>query len=70
MFSGGNGKLKERFEKYDLFDQSVKDRYKTNAAVFYRKQLKSQVEETPLDEEAPTYEEGREEAACNQKKNF
>lgn len=60
MALGGNKKLKDFFQNYDLNDESVQQRYNTRAADFYRLKLRSQGENIPFDETNPTYEIGRE----------
>lgn len=68
MTLGGNGKLQEFLQKYDVMDESAKVRYKTNAAEYYRARLRSQVENQAFEEAEPTYDVGREVAHCNQAK--
>ena len=60
MALGGNKKLKEFFQIYDLNDESVQQRYNTRAADFYRLKLRSMGENIPFDEQNPSYEIGRE----------
>ena len=60
MALGGNQKLKEFFQIYDLNDESVQQRYNTRAADFYRLKLRSIGENIPFDEQNPSYEIGRE----------
>jgi len=36
MSLGGNQKLKKYFEDFDLMDEPVQNRYKTQASVYYR----------------------------------
>ena len=68
MTLGGNGRLHEFLQKYDLLDESAKVRYKTNAAEHYRAKLRNQCENLPFEEAEPTYDVGREVAQCNQAK--
>ena len=60
MALGGNKKLKEFFQIYDLNDESVQQRYNTRGADFYRLKLRSMGENIPFDETNPSYEIGRE----------
>jgi len=46
MCVGGNRRLTEYFNNYDLMDESVATRYSTNAAQHYRLKLRSQVDQT------------------------
>ena len=48
MALGGNKKLKEFFQNYDLNDETVQIRYKTNAAGFYRVLLRSSSDGIPF----------------------
>ena len=60
LSQGGNAKLAEFFDKYDL--RSVKDlkvRYSTKAAVYYRKRNAALAMGQAFEEEPPSYEEGR-----------
>jgi len=41
MELGGNTKLREFFQRYDLIDESQNDRYSTVASSFYKKWLLS-----------------------------
>lgn len=65
MRLGGNTKLKEFFENYDLNDESPSSRYGTNASFFYREQLKNQCERVSFIKAPPTYDEGREQSLIN-----
>ena len=57
---GGNAKLREFFQKYDL-DQiyDIKVKYNTKAADYYRRMNNAKALMLPFTEEIPTYEEGR-----------
>ena len=48
MALGGNQKLKDFFQNYDLNDETVQVRYNTNAASFYRQMLRSSSENVPF----------------------
>ena len=50
MSIGGNKKLHEYFQNYDLNDESVQTRYKTKAADFYRVQLRTESDNIPLND--------------------
>ena len=65
MRLGGNNKLKEFFQNYDLNDESPSTRYGTNASFFYRVQLKNQCERISFIKAPPTYDEGREQSLIN-----
>ena len=58
MSLGGNVRLKKHFEDYDLLEMPATDRYKTVAADFYRRTLRSQMEGQAIWEDPPTKEEG------------
>ena len=59
MICGGNRRLKEFFRGYP-FPQaiSIRERYLTRAAQFYREMVKSECEGRPLGVDMPTAEEG------------
>ena len=59
MTIGGNKKLREFFLKYDMFNESQIERYKTNAAEYYRKQILSQRENKEYEVDPPSYDAGR-----------
>ena len=42
MSVGGNQKLKEFFNNYQLMEMRAEDRYKTNAGAYYRRMIKNQ----------------------------
>lgn len=58
---GGNQKLKEFLAKYDLNSAEIKDKYTSNAAVWYRKTLAAVAFGQPgsFSEPEPSYDEGR-----------
>ena len=58
MALGGNQKMREFFQNYDLSDESIEVKYGTRAADFYRLQLRSTAEGIPFNEPSPNYEEG------------
>ena len=59
MEKGGNAKLKEFFQRYDLNDEPQNEKYSTVAANFYKKWLLSIVQQEELTEQAPQFEDGR-----------
>ena len=62
MSSGGNDKLAEFFDRYDLnAEKDIKVRYATKAAAYYRKRNAALATAADFTEEEPSYEEGR----CN-----
>ncbi len=61
MTLGGNKNLKEFFKAYDLNEESVQTKYKSQAAAYYRSKLRCMVEGVPFEEsEKPSYDQGRE----------
>jgi len=56
MQYGGNRKMREFFQKYDLNEESVSTRYATQAAAHYRQVLKSAADSVPFNEPPPTYD--------------
>lgn len=50
MALGGNKKLKDLFQNYDLNEESVQKRYNTRACEFYRLQLRSISENIPFND--------------------
>jgi hypothetical protein len=56
MQYGGNRKIREFFQKYDLNEESVSTRYATQAAAHYRQVLKSAADSVPFNEPPPTYD--------------
>jgi len=68
MALGGNKKHKEFFQKYDLNDENVMNRYQTKASQFYRRQLRCASEMIPASEDQPTYEVGREQMSPDEAK--
>lgn len=69
MALGGNTKLQEFFQIYDLNDESVQQRYGTRGADFYRLQLRTMCENIPLSDQKPTYESGREQMPVSEGKS-
>ena len=67
---GGNQKLKEFFNNYQLMDTPVHDRYTTNAAAYYRKMIKARSQGTTLDEAPPTFDKGREPAPFEKTESY
>ena len=59
MALGGNKKLHEFFQNYDLNDESVQQRYNTRGAEYHRLMLRSMSDSIPFNEQAPTYDDGR-----------
>ena len=59
MEMGGNQKLREFFQRYDLNEESQNTRYNTVACNFYKKWLLATVKGDTFTEAAPLYEEGR-----------
>lgn len=57
MTAGGNKKFHEFIDNYGLGHFPIKDKYITNAAVFYRKQLKADAFNEVFEEEPPRFEE-------------
>ena len=55
---GGNKRLREFFDKYDLNQRDLQEKYFTKAAEFYRKRLQALVNNQDLEEEEPSKEEG------------
>jgi len=47
MALGGNKKLRDHFQNYDLNDETVQVRYNTKAADYYRKLLRGLSENIP-----------------------
>ena len=60
MALGGNKKLRQFFDNYDLNTEELKTKYKSKAARNYRLELKSENENIPLASLPPSYDEGRE----------
>lgn len=61
MQAGGNNKLHQFLEHYDLnAESSIKVKYNTKAAAFYRRQLAAEATNQEFAEEKPAYDEGRE----------
>ena len=59
MENGGNRRLSEFLERYDLAKEEIKVKYTTIAAQYYRKRLASLANNIPLLDEEPEYEAGR-----------
>lgn len=59
MEKGGNAKLKEFFQRYDLNDEAQNVKFSTVAANYYKKWLLSMVQGTEFTEQAPLYDDGR-----------
>ena len=57
--NGGNGKLKEFFDRYDLNEESQNVKYSTVAAHYYKRWILAETQGEHFDEPAPLYEEGR-----------
>ena len=53
MCCGGNRKFTEYLNNYELMEESVASRYSTKAAEYYRLNLRSMVDKSPLNEGAP-----------------
>ena len=62
MTMGGNQKLKEFFNNYQLMEASAHDRLNTRAAQWYRKEIKAKSLGNSMDEPPPTFDRGREPA--------
>jgi len=60
MALGGNKKLKEFLQNYDLNDESVEQRLNTRASEYYRLCIRSQCETIIFSDKQPSYEIGRE----------
>ena len=58
MSLGGNLRLKKHYSDYDLLEENPEKRYQTNAADFYRRNLRALVEGDAMMEEPPQKEEG------------
>ena len=67
MALGGNKKLRDQFQNYDLNDETVQIRYNTKAADFYRKYLRGLSENIPMNEGPPDYEVGRAQIPAEEK---
>lgn len=60
MHFGGNQKFTEFLNKFDLAAEEIKPKYSSKAAAFYRKKLVALCNGSEeIDEEEPTFEEGR-----------
>eukprot|EP00357_Protocruzia_adherens_P023071 CAMPEP_0114993668 /NCGR_PEP_ID=MMETSP0216-20121206/12668_1 /TAXON_ID=223996 /ORGANISM="Protocruzia adherens, Strain Boccale" /LENGTH=375 /DNA_ID=CAMNT_0002357357 /DNA_START=249 /DNA_END=1376 /DNA_ORIENTATION=- len=60
MQKGGNEKLAQFFEKYDLgSNTSIGDKYKSIAATYYKKKLKAEISGELFSEMEPGYDQGR-----------
>lgn len=59
MALGGNKKLRDFFEKYDLHEEEINNKYNSCAAEWYRGQLRSLGDGVPFNETEPSYEEGK-----------
>ena len=59
MSIGGNARLAEVLEKFDLQSEPVTTRYTTRAVEQHRIMLRSECEQMPFDEAPLSYEEGR-----------
>ena len=57
--NGGNGKLKEFFDRYDLNEEGQNVKYSTVAAHYYKRWILAETKNEAFDEPAPLYEEGR-----------
>jgi hypothetical protein len=57
MSEGGNRKFLEFMDNYGLGHHSIKDKYITTAASYYRKHLKATAYNEVFEEEAPRFEE-------------
>lgn len=62
--------MEEFFRNYDLNDESVDTRYNTNAALYYRNQLKCLVDDTAFNQVPPTYDIGREQAPIQNQMSY
>lgn len=60
MAIGGNKKLKDFFQNYDLNDESIQARYNTRASEYHRLYLRCMCENIPFGEKEPSYDLGRE----------
>eukprot|EP00828_Plagiopyla_frontata_P030420 TRINITY_DN3960_c0_g1_i1.p4 TRINITY_DN3960_c0_g1~~TRINITY_DN3960_c0_g1_i1.p4 ORF type:complete len:136 (-),score=39.49 TRINITY_DN3960_c0_g1_i1:234-641(-) len=59
MKVGGNERLKDFFDTYEIKDNSPPEfRFQTKAAIYYRKLLKAEVLNLPIDLDKPSLEEG------------
>lgn len=61
MALGGNQKLKEFLSKYGLNEEIMQTKYKSKAAQYFRLQLRCEEQNVPFNEQAPQYDNGREE---------
>lgn len=59
MALGGNKKMRDFFEKYDLHEEEINNKYNSCAAEWYRGQLRSLGDGVPFNEQDPSYEEGK-----------
>jgi hypothetical protein len=59
MFFGGNQKLKDFLNKFDLGSEPIKVKYTSQAAIFYRKKLLALCNGDEAQEQEPSYEDGR-----------
>lgn len=59
MEMGGNQKLREFLQRYDLNDDAQNTKYNTAACDFYKKWLLSMAQGETFTNPAPLYEEGR-----------
>jgi hypothetical protein len=61
MEHGGNHKLNEFYDKFDLLSQDIKIKYNTKAAQWYRKTLAANAFGSPnsFTEPEPDYDEGK-----------
>ncbi len=60
MALGGNKKLKEFFQNYDLNDESIQVKYNTRVSEYNRLYLRCMCENIPFREKQPSYDYGRE----------
>jgi len=66
MALGGNKKLKDFYQKYDLLEEEVQMKYNSVAAEYYRVMLRSLAEGIQFAEDEPAYQEGRNVVVLNE----
>lgn len=66
MHMGGNKRFQDFLNQYDLMQESAQTRYSSNAAYFYRQQLKCNVEGVEFNELAPNFSDGKQQKSMGQ----
>merc|ERR1719498_684291 len=65
---GGNAKMREFFDRYDLNEESQNMKYSTVAAAYYKRWILAMTQGKEFTEAAPLYEEGRQQHAVEYEK--